>query len=296
MSNTAIWQFDSIKESRIYSRDDPNQLKGFLICPFKPLDQYNELYNVVQIVCNEVGHMNKCQISCIRADKISSAGVIATEIWDEILTADFIITDVTGNNGNVMFELGVASASREKDNVIIIKEDIPEEPFLFDISAARHIIYSRSFTGYSKFMHDLSQAITFCITTAPPSLNYEHKLEFPLTFNSDIGHDPDWLISPSILHRRLTTEYLEFGSLFVFKNSWLCISNSVLRNFELFVEMQFTDQRGAHIPSWIGISIRNNGVYANFGHLLYLTNKGEVMSPRNQQINQLIQLSRLTFH
>jgi hypothetical protein len=276
MGNTAIWPFDIIKESSVYTREHPNQLKCFLICSFKPKDLYDDLYNIVQNVCYKVGQENYCQINCIRADKISSAGVIPTEIWDEILTADFIIVNVTGINGNVMLELGVTAACREKDNVIIIKEDLQEEPFLFDISSARHIVYNRTYNGYNKFTSDLYQAIIKCITIAPYRGNIKEQLQFPLIFDSKNGQDPNWLICPSMLHRKLTSKYLEFGSLFVFRNSWISIADLGFKNFELVAEMQFTDSRESDDQSWIGISFRNNGVFANFGHLLYLNHKGEL--------------------
>jgi hypothetical protein len=276
MNKTAVWPYDIVKESKIYAREDPNQLRCFLICPFKPKDIFDDLYGVVQNVCFKVGQTNSCKIICIRADKISSAGVIPTEIWDEILSADFIIADVTGINGNVMLELGVTSACREKDNVIIIKEDIQEDPILFDIGSARHIIYNRTYSGYNKLISDLYLAIVKCITVAPYNGNYKDQLQFPLEFDSKNGFDQNWLICPSMLHRKLTSSYLEFGSLFVFRNSWLSIANLEFKNFELVVEMQFTNLRESNDQSWIGISVRNNGVFANFGHLLYLNNRGEL--------------------
>jgi hypothetical protein len=88
-----------------------------------------------------------------------SAGVIHPEIWQDIRTADLVIADITGRNGNVMLELGVASAWLDKERVIIIREDDPGEGWLFDINPARQIAYTRSPSGFASLMSRLAMLI-----------------------------------------------------------------------------------------------------------------------------------------
>lgn len=277
-TSTAIWPHDILKEPNVREkRENPAHLKCFMICPFEPKKIFDGLFELINEVCKQIGKSHLCQIECVRADKISSSGIIPAEIWREISTADFIIVDVTGTNGNVMIELGVAAACREKDSIIILKENDPKEGFLFDIGAARHIIYERTYPGFKKLGDQLARAITDCLTPAPYLEDSELEIKLPLSTDFSKGQDAPWLVGPSITHRRIISGYLEFGSLFTFRNSWQSIADQEFQNFELRAKMRFTqDLQDPKISSWIGISIRNHGVFADYGHLLYLTNKGEV--------------------
>lgn len=70
----------------------------------------------------KVGKSMGVDVKCFRADHIASSGIIHPEIWKALRTADFIICDVSGHNGNVMLELGVAAAWRRKEHVIILRD------------------------------------------------------------------------------------------------------------------------------------------------------------------------------
>ncbi|MFC2159235.1 hypothetical protein ACFLQS_00760 [Actinomycetota bacterium] len=283
--HTSIWPHDVFKDLIPSVRENPNHLCCFLICPFSPKESADEIFNVVQSACNVVGKQLGCQVECRRADKIVSSGVIHSEIWHEIQTADVIIADITGLNGNVMLELGVAAAIRRKEHVIILKEENPEEDFLFDIDPARHLIYKRHlFSEYQEILQKLTSAILMSLTSAPfeiePNILDEKPKILEANFNN--GKDVEWLIGPSITHRRLTPEYLEFGSLFIFRNSWLRIGNFEFKNFKLNSQMKFTKTRD--VGCWIGISIRNHHFFANYGHLLYINSEGLVIRtvPENE--------------
>ena len=68
---------------------------------------------------------------------------------------------------------------------------------------------------------------------------------------------------------------MEFGSLFVFRNSWFSIGNQDFSKFALVVHMRFSQLRD--VEGWIGISARSHHFFANFGHLIYLTSTGKVV-------------------
>ena len=276
---TSIWPYDAFKNPVPSERENPNHLCCFIICPFEPKELADDLFNMVQSVCNIVGNQLVCEIECRRADKIISSGVVHPEIWHEIQTADVIIADVSGLNGNVMLELGVAAAIRKKEHIIILKDDNPKEDFLFDISPARHLIYKRSpFLGYQELIQKLSSAILMSLTSAPfqiePNILDEKPQNLKVCFKG--GTDAEWLIGPSITHRRLTQNFLEYGSLFVFRNSWLRVGNFKYSNFKLNTKMKFIKIRD-EVDSWIGISVRNHHFFANYGHLIYINKKGLVV-------------------
>jgi hypothetical protein len=158
--------------------------------------------------------------------------------------------------------------------VIILKEDKPAEHFLFDIGPARHITYRLTFAGFVELKKKLSHAIMIALTSAP--FEVEPKLSSNQQFFADFtkGKDINWLIGPSLTHRRLVQDCLEFGSLFIFRNSWLSIAGPEMSKFKLSAAMKFSRLRDKE--GWIGISIRNHHFFANYGHLLYLTSIGKV--------------------
>lgn len=274
-TQTSIWPLDILNDLRTPERTRPDHLECFLISPFTPKDRFDDLHSLVQDVCKAVGEQFQCELKCERADKIAGPGVIHSDIWFHIQTADVIIVDVSGLNGNVMIELGVAAACRKKEHVIILKEDNPAEKFLFDIGPARHILYKRTWDGLKDLSQTLLNALLISLASAPFEIKTRTPVNLPLNADLTKWKDVDWLIGPSVTHRRLTSDYLEFGSLFVFRNSWLSVANLDLSNFDITAEMKFSQLR--NVVGWIGISVRNQNFFANYGHLLYLASNGEVV-------------------
>ncbi|MDH8062562.1 hypothetical protein P1A13_02550 [Lactococcus lactis subsp. lactis] len=73
----------------------------------------------------------------VRADTSFSVERIDLSIIDQLKNSDLVIADVSGNNPNVMFELGYRIALEKP--YIIIAQNINELPF--DISSIRTLIY-----------------------------------------------------------------------------------------------------------------------------------------------------------
>lgn len=76
-------------------------------------------------------------LRCVRADNLSTANAVMHDIWDSICASRIIISDCTGRNPNVFYELGIAHTIGKK--VILItqnREDVP-----FDIRHMRYIEY-----------------------------------------------------------------------------------------------------------------------------------------------------------
>lgn len=75
-----------------------------------------------------------------RADDISRPGKITEQIVEAIRRADVIVADITGNNANVMWELGYAQALGKPP--VILNQALEATPF--DLHDWRQVSYSRT--------------------------------------------------------------------------------------------------------------------------------------------------------
>jgi hypothetical protein len=91
-----------------------------------------------------------------RADKLLTAGKISKEIEDRIKAADVIIADITGNNPNVLYELGLARGARKKIILLIEKVKGQKLDIPFDIADFRCHHYEYSTAGFK----DLKERLT----------------------------------------------------------------------------------------------------------------------------------------
>ncbi len=70
-------------------------------------------------------------LQCIRADEIVHAGIIDVPMYEQLLTADVVVADVSTMNPNAFYELGVRHALRPH-TTIIISESKLEFPSTWD--------------------------------------------------------------------------------------------------------------------------------------------------------------------
>jgi hypothetical protein len=95
------------------------------------------------------------RIECHRADKTERSGEIITHIIDQLVTADIVIADLSGQNPNVFYELGVRHAVH--NNTILIAQNIKDIPF--DLRHLRTIQYNYDPEGMLIFRDRLINAI-----------------------------------------------------------------------------------------------------------------------------------------
>lgn len=281
VSVSSTWPRDVLRTPKDFPRDDANQLLCFLACPFDPPNKRDELLTLIQSVCDEIGHAIGADIGCICADQISKPGTIHADIWRHLQLADALIFDVTGGNGNVLLELGVAAACRSQDNVVVLRDetDAKAHPFLFDITPSRHLLYnSNSWTGFLRIRERLKEALTYALTPAPYKLAPDHKTGFPLAIDLRRGCDSADLLSPPVLHRRMVDDGLEFGSLYIFRNSWLTVGDDDHAQVDVEATMRFSDGNPAFSleKGWIGIALRSQHFFANYGNLVFVHPSGSV--------------------
>ncbi|MEL7006380.1 MAG: hypothetical protein AAFN93_27180 [Bacteroidota bacterium] len=92
------------------------------------------LNHLIKPVCDELG------LTVVRADKIDKSGLITHQILEHIAKSAFCITDLSFNNPNVFYELGVRHVCQLPTVQIIRKGDkIP-----FDVSQGRTITIDTS--------------------------------------------------------------------------------------------------------------------------------------------------------
>lgn len=272
----SVWPYDSFPEPVIkIDEKSLNRLVCFVISPISDnKERWDDLLELIRHVCKSISEALKIPIEVVRADEITSAGVIHTETWHQIRSADVIIADITGQNGNVMLELGVAAAWRKKEEVIIMRESKPDERILFDINPARHIEYKYTFKGIQKLSSQLREVISNAIGTAPFTPLKKLEIKLPLKAQLDQGKDFPELFTPDITHRVVKDDCLEFGSLYIYPNSWMSVGNLKIRNVKVEAKLRFNLRRD--YPAFMGVMLRAQHFYANYGHLVYIGYDGKI--------------------
>jgi len=104
--------------------------KCFVAMPFN--EEFNKIYKYgIKKAVEDSGY------ECLRADELARGGNILSNIVRKINSSQLIIVDMTEQNANVMYELGLAHGLK-KDTIIIVR-DIKDVPF--DLSAYHIITY-----------------------------------------------------------------------------------------------------------------------------------------------------------
>lgn len=115
-------------------RPNLSETKCFVIMPFA-----QEMEPVYAEVCEIFADLRRSGLGlkCTRGDQSLRPEVITEHIWQEINDARFLIADLSGQNANVYYELGLAHALAKP--VILITQDMTVP---FDVRAIRYIRYS----------------------------------------------------------------------------------------------------------------------------------------------------------
>lgn len=201
----------------------------FVVMPFD--QEYRGVYDhgivpAVRKVANKVKRRPKCQ----RTDDISKSSSITRDIVEAICNADIIVADLTGNNPNVFYELGIAHSIGNK--TVMITRDIKTVPF--DLKTYRIIAYETVDLRFRKLQQNLIRSMEQMLITADmPSnpvqdyapikhnelicglseiLNIENRVRKEIwiigpNVDIDIQLYTD-VIRENILHRRITYKYI----------------------------------------------------------------------------------------
>lgn len=86
----------------------------------------------------------------VRADRIARPRRITDAIVQAILSSDLVVADLTGENPNVFYELGLAHAAGCDAVLLTQDRSIP-----FDVKVERAIMYRASERGLAKLAEEL---------------------------------------------------------------------------------------------------------------------------------------------
>lgn len=275
---STVWPNDVVGTPRELERESPHRLVCFLLSPFEPREVFDPVHEAVVAACGLCAQSAGIEIECRRADTLREAKAVHDDIWRHIASADLLVVDVTGLNANVMIELGVAAATRRPTQVILIKAADDPSGLPFNAFAQRYLPYRRSIVGDRDFLVGLHTAMIQAITPAPylpPPITPAAAAGLHVDFQQ--GDRPDIVLSPGITHRRRVGDCLEFGSFYVFRNSWLLLTSAEYRNLRVRIRFRFGTLAKDPPSAFLGISLRNQHFHANWGHMVLLRANGRVI-------------------
>ena len=277
-AGTTVWPNDAVIDPQELTRDSPHRLVCFLLSPFEPREMFDQVHEAVALASKRCAQSAGIEIECRRADTLYEAKAIHDDIWRHIASADLLVVDVTGLNANVMIEYGVAAAIRRPHQVILIKAEDDDARLPFNAFAQRYLPYRRSILGDRDFIHGLHMAMIQAVTPAPyrPVPLAEPR---PEGFKVDLrqGDRRDLILSPGITHRRATLDGLEYGSFYVFRNSWLLLGGSDFQNVRARIRFRFLEILKGPGSGFLGVSLRNQHFHSNWGHMVFLRTDGRVL-------------------
>ncbi len=111
----------------------------FVIMPISDVDGYEPKHfelvyqDIIKIACKNAGY------TAIRADDVKQTNLIHKDILHKILESPMAICDLSSNNPNVLFELGIRQAFDKP--TVLIKDTSTD--FIFDLSPLRYTEYTR---------------------------------------------------------------------------------------------------------------------------------------------------------
>jgi len=150
--NSTIIKYDNLIQNldiKEFSKEKVEKLKSvFVIMPYT--EQATKNYQIIKSICIEQG------LDVYRADEIISTGEsISEKIKSLISKSDLIITDVSGNNANVMYELGFAHAINKP--VILLASKVDE--LRIDVSNYKIILFNDSKESMAELSNSLRESI-----------------------------------------------------------------------------------------------------------------------------------------
>src|ERR1019366_891128 len=110
----------------------------FILMPFE--GHFDGIYGHIKKALNDHGYV------CNRSDEIASSKAVMNKILKEILKSHYVIADLTDQNPNVFYELGIAHSFKDAQNTILITQKLDDIPF--DLRHINHIIYNKGNMKY----------------------------------------------------------------------------------------------------------------------------------------------------
>jgi tetratricopeptide (TPR) repeat protein len=101
-------------------------------------------------------------LNCVRADEIVHSGLIDVPMYQQLLSADVVVADLSTSNKNAFYELGVRHALRPYTTIVIAEDGIKAFPFDVNhvvVRQYRHLGEDIGFGEAMRFSELLTKAI-----------------------------------------------------------------------------------------------------------------------------------------
>lgn len=148
--------------------------------------------NVIKPAAEEAG------LKCVRADEIVHSGLIDVPMYEQLLSADVVIADLSTANNNAFYELGVRHALRPYTTIIIAEDQFK---FPFDLGHTvirqyKHLGEGIEFEEVVRFRKVLKDAIEQILNKEPrdsdsPVYTFLNGLKPPERIAGEVGRKMD---------------------------------------------------------------------------------------------------------
>ena len=129
--------------------EDPKTM--FVLMPFR--EEFNAIYSIIREAGTSLG------LKVLRADEMTSPGLITDQILEAINYSGIILADLTHKNPNVLYEVGIAHTLNKK--TILITQNFEDVPF--DLASLRVIVYENSVSGAKSLEENLRIWLQYAI-------------------------------------------------------------------------------------------------------------------------------------
>jgi hypothetical protein len=132
--------------------------------PQRVLNLNRTYEDIIKPVVEEAGH------SCVRADEIIHSTVIDKPMYDNLLSADLVIADLSTANVNAVYELGVRHALRPQRTIVLADRNFS---FPFDLNHLSILKYEHlgkeiGFQEVMRVRNELKKKITTLMDSSEP--------------------------------------------------------------------------------------------------------------------------------
>jgi Tetratricopeptide Repeats-Sensor len=132
--------------------------------PQRVLNLNRTYEDIIKPVVKEAGH------TCVRADEIIHSTVIDKPMYDNLLSADLVIADLSTANVNAVYELGVRHALRPQRTIVLAENNFS---FPFDLNHLSILKYEHlgkeiGFTEVMRVREKLKEKITALMDSPEP--------------------------------------------------------------------------------------------------------------------------------
>lgn len=102
--------------------------------------------------------VEECELEYIRGDLSGRPGSVMPQILHEIKRAAVVVADISGNNPNVFYELGIAHQIKGPDQVVIITQNVDGKQ-AYDVHQFRQFVYAHNLEGLAALRQELPKRI-----------------------------------------------------------------------------------------------------------------------------------------